>query len=261
VRQRSVSHASWTAGLCAGLALSCASTPARSGFLLDPGRTLTIASISYGGFSTAFDAAGALRRSAAFTKVTQATHVAYGLTDKVTLIGQLDSDRLLPQFINDPGASTSWSTLGGARLMLWRNDAHVVSVQALAGAGQSFTDMGFSADIRLLTGHSFEIAGMPAFGDLQVGYRHGAPGIRSELRFDATLGMRPHPDWLVLTQVFTAQALASHGLPAATRIKLQSSVVWDFSRHWSLQLGLYTTLFGINSVQENGAMLALWRRF
>ncbi len=232
-----------------------------AGFLQAEGAYQLISTTSASRFSQGFDAKGSLKRSAAFSKTSLDVHLAYGFSPAVTLVGDLSSERLLPQVVGDPGAASPWSAMAGPRIALWKEGATALSVQLLAGAGQAAAASGFVGDARLMAAHSFEIGGLPAFVDVQLGYRRGAPGARSELRLDGTFGVRPHEKWLLLAQLFTARAIAARGQPHAMRVKGQVSAVWHVGETWSVQAAAFTTLAGFNAAQESGLSLGLWRRF
>jgi protein XagA len=123
-------------------------------------------------------------------------------------------------------------------------------------------DGAFSEDLRLLVGHSFEIGGAPGFVDLQGGYRWQGEGAPKEWHADFTVGLRPQPRLLVMLQSFATAA--NHATAVCNRyswIKLQESLVYDFSRSWALQAGFFETVAGMNAGRELGPMIALWYHF
>ncbi len=243
------------------MACILASQPAQAGFLQAEGTYQLISTTSNSRFSRSFDSRGSLKRSAVFSKTSLDVHLAYGFSETLTIIGDISSERLLPQVIGDPGAASPWSAMAGPRLQIWRDGSTMVSAQVMVGAGQATASSGFVGDLRVVAAHSFAIGGRPAFVDAQLGYRQGAPGARSELRLDGTFGIKPHESWLLLAQVFTARAMAGQGQPHSLRIKAQVSAVWHVGETWSVQTAAFTTLAGINAAQESGLSLGLWRRF
>ena len=247
--------------LAGAFALMPASQPANAGFLLTEGTYQLISTNSISRFSRGFDARGSLKRSAVFSKTSLDVHLAYGFSETVTFIADISSERLLPQIVGDPGAASPWSAMAGPRFQLWRDGPTIVSAQVMAGAGQATGSSGFVGDARILAGHSFAIGGVPAFVDAQLGYRQGAPGALSEIRLDATFGIKPHESWLLLAQLLTARAMAAQGQPNGLRMKAQISAVWHVGETWSVQTAAFTTVAGINAAQESGLVLGLWRRF
>src|SRR6185295_8813489 len=121
----------------------------------------------------------------------------------------------------------------------------------------------FEVDMRALFGYSFKIGAWPAFVDLQVAQRNRYDGPPSEFRFDATVGVRFLPQWMLLVQMFNvvSEGAGPPVYPSYDYSKLQLSVVYDLTPQWSLQFGGFTTYMGRNALQENALLLAAWYRF
>ncbi len=103
------------------------------------------------------------------------------------------------------------------------------------------------AELRILAGHGFTVAGMPAFAELQAGFRWRGDRNADELTLDATLGVRPWPRLLLLLQSFNAMAVERErrfGGVQARRHMLQPSLVWEFREGWSLQAGVFASVAG-----------------
>ncbi len=242
------------------------STAPCAAFLQPEGAFQTISATSYSGFSRRYDARGRLQRAATFSKTALDLSASYGLSRTVTLVGEASSDQLAPRYVDERGAALTWSGMAGARLALWQTDDAIISVQVMGGVGRTRTDdnvgrVGFMADARLLAGRNFTLAGLPGFADVQAGYRLAAPGSASELRLDATLGLKPDPAFTLLGQIFTAYSAEQATLPASWRVKAKTSIVWQVSESWFVQAGAFSTLAGRNTAQENGGTLSVWRRF
>jgi hypothetical protein len=122
---------------------------------------------------------------------------------------------------------------------------------------------GQEADFRALFGTSFKIGAWPAFIDLQLAERFRTGGPPDEFRFDTTFGVRPHPQWLLLTQTFSvmSQGTGSALFPTYDYHKLQMSVVHELTPNLALQLGGFTTFSGRNTLQENGLLAGIWYKF
>jgi long-subunit fatty acid transport protein len=71
------------------------------------------------------------------------------------------------------------------------------------------------------------------------------------------------PDVTIMAQSFNSVSNGSHGplFPAEQTMTIEPSLVYDFDKDWSVQLGVYATLRAVNANRENGVVLALWRRF
>jgi protein XagA len=75
------------------------------------------------------------------------------------------------------------------------------------------------------------------------------------------VGVRPQPRLLVMLQSYTSISNGSFQFGHESWTKLQPSVVFDISRQWSVQLGGFMTVAGINAGRELGPLAALWFRF
>jgi hypothetical protein len=196
----------------------------------------------------------------------------YGLTNRFTLMfgpGFQHIDIAPP--IDASRSGFGYMEIGG-RYRIWQDNSWVFSAQTLLrvpGTAQSsnpaaigYTDT--EVDMRALLGKSFSIGGFPAFIDLQAAQRFRAGDPPSEFRFDATFGIRPAPQWLLMLQslnVISEGAGSSILFPAYDYEKLQLSVVYNFTPAWALQVGGFTTYSGRNALQENGVITAVWYRF
>ncbi|MCX7931787.1 MAG: hypothetical protein N2588_04465 [Rhodovarius sp.] len=206
-----------------------------------------------------------------YTKVEDRFLIEYGLTDWITAIAM---------------PSLRWTRAGGApadvffglgytdlgaRVRLWQQEASVFSFQVLGripgarddGRRAQFGNTAGELDLRLLFGHGFSTLGRPAFVNLEAAYRLRFRDPPDEFRFDATYGWRPVEHWLLLAQSFT---VASHGAGqgaygSSWYTRVQLSAAYEWSPGWWLQAGGLVTLAGHNALRENGAILALWRRF
>ena len=54
---------------------------------------------------------------------------------------------------------------------------------------------------------------------------------------------------------------SSPGFPGNRSHKLQVSVVYDFNRNWSAQIGAFTAIAGKNALLERGLVAGVWHRF
>jgi hypothetical protein len=234
---------------------------ARAGFLQKPDTTQVITLATLGGFDSAFDHAGRLRRSATFAKAAVDTHVSHGWSERVTLLAQISSERLRPAVINAGDGYDATIGLFGARWRIGAVGAMTLSLQPMVGYGLSTTGRGVVADLRIVAAQSFTIAGAPAFIETQFGYRHGAPGQPREWRTDLTFGVRPAERWLLLQQFFLAHGVCGAAAAACARLKTQVSAVYEITPSWSVQLGLFATIAGQRAALEAGGVLGVWRQF
>lgn len=206
----------------------------------------------------------------AYKKFELGTYIEYGLSDRVTLIAQPSVD-LVHQASAQAAPPSAAGTNLGTRLGLANFGATVVSLQGLvhlpfaAGSRQAgFFDQDRvpAADLRLLLEHGFMIGTKTGFLDVEESHRWQGNSLPEEWHTDVTLGLRPIPPLLVMLASFMTVA----GHLNATRsswswLKLQPSIVYDLSRHWSVEAGFFATVAGQNAGRELGSLAALWYRF
>lgn len=258
--------------ICA-TALSLAPTGASAGaWPRDPGRTEIIFTATAMDSNRSFDRSGRALGSGRFAKQELAVLAEHGWSENLTLIVGGGLRHMAMREAGVARHAGSGTALAGARLRLWSGGGSVVSMQATVEGGgeRSLPGIGRAleapaeADLRVKAGHGFDFLSMPAFAEIQAGYRWRGGRHADEARLDATLGFRPIPQLLVLLQSFNATAAESDrrfGGGRLRRHKLQPSLVWDLNQDWSVQAGVFATIGGRETIQERGVVAALWRRF
>jgi protein XagA len=261
------------AGLLLGLGLLVVPTAARAGaWTLNEGtgQAALIGTLSQA--SQIFDWKGNVTSAPRYTKFELQGLLEYGVTARLTLMFLPGLQHVDIDMPGNPNRTGLGYTEGGARYQLLSGPNWVFSGQATvrvpgtfdAGNPAAIGYTGFESDIRALFGYSFSVAGMPAFINLEAAQRFRFGGPPDEFRFDATFGLRPAPNWLLLAQVFNVVSEGAGEAPFSTSYnyhKLQLSVVYDLTPRWALQLGGFTTFAGRNALQENGVLLGTWYKF
>ena len=201
--------------------------------------------------------------------------VEYGFTDRLTAIfepGLRHIDIAAPTGAERTGLGY---TEFGARYAFLENadQSWVLSGQAtlrIPGttdtsnpAAVGYTDI--ETDVRALLGHSFTVAGLPVFFDLEMAERIRTAGLPSEFRADGTFGLWVRPQWLVLAQSFNVFSEGSGNVlytgGSYDYEKLQLSAVYQITPVWAVQGGGYVTYAGQNALQENGLIFGVWHMF
>jgi hypothetical protein len=201
--------------------------------------------------------------------------IEYGVTDRLTAIiepGLQHIDIAAP--ISAERTGLGYTEFGARYAILENQDrSWVFSGQAtlrIPGttdtsnpAAIGYTDV--ESDLRLLLGHSFALAGLPAFFDVEGAERVRTAGLPSEFRADGTFGVWATPRWLLLAQslnVFSQGAGNTNFTGGSYDYeKLQLSAVYKVTPVWSLQGGGYVTYAGRNALQENALIFGVWRQF
>lgn len=257
---------------CLALLLGCI-LPERAwsgAWLLPQGTGQVIVGAALSRTTRAFDARGRLIPVPYYKKFELGTYIEYGLTDRVTLVAAPAYDR-----VRAPPPAESYNGLGesegAVRLGLYRDGPTVVSVQGgVRTPGPSVVDSagpfnprrGLAIELRGLIGRGVEVATMPAFIDVQGGYRYYIRNQPGEWHLDLTFGLRPVPRLLWLVQSFsTFSNMRSGAFVPYSWTKLASSIVLDLHPRWSLQCGGFLTLAGVNAGRELGPFASVWLRF
>ncbi len=211
--------------------------------------------------------AGAPRES----RADAAAYGEYGIFDRLTLFGQISTERYA---LTAPGADAYLGldyTQLGLRGKLWSNDDWVVSVEAsgfLPGAREGSRtaqagNTGGAAEARALVGRNFALFGTPAFLDAELGYRFRAAGPPDEWHGDVTIGLKWAPEWMGMLQAFNVVSVkATHAeFPAWSSRVAELSFVHRLDEHWSIQVGAFTSFAPVKTNSESGVLAAVWRRF
>ncbi len=241
-------------------------------WLAEQGRGQIIFSSGLTDATQRFDTKGKALRTDRFIKQEGVTTIEYGLHERLTLVGALGSQRSLFLVDNAQAQISGYSGTAGLRTSLWQGSGAVLSTQAtLTGRTERALpsdlrrmEPRLEADLRLLAGYGFAMGKISGFGEIQAGYRWRADGHADELRLDATLGIRPVPFVLLLVQSLNTIALSRDrrfAMPAPRQHKVQLSAVADITERMSVQIGIFGSVRGRESLKERGAILAVWRKF
>jgi len=192
---------------------------------------------------------------------TLSVFVERGLTPRLTLQAKAGVTRGKDRWVSYSGrgpveAGLRWAVLRGERsslgVYLGAAEAGVGRNAGYAAPGRGSLDL----EARVLYGRSMTVRGREIFTDLQVA-RLKRQGLADETRLDATVGVRPRKQWLVLVQTYAGQA--DRDPVRASWVKTELSVVRSFG-DWSAQAGWRDTVSGRETARDRGVVLALWRR-
>ena len=205
------------------------------------------------------------------TRAEAQTYFEYGLYDRLTLFGQF----ALEHYDLGPPTSSVYNGLDysaiGLRAKLWSTGEWVFSGEAIVyapGAHDSAVpaqagNTGGAAEARLLAGYGFTLWSTPGFVDAQIGYRLRTAGPPDEWHGDLTVGFQFTPRIMLMLQDFTTVSSASTnpGFPAWRSSVVEASVVYALDDRWSVQVGLFTSVWAVKTNTERGVALSVWRRF
>jgi len=258
--------------LLAGSSLAAAEVQAGA-WTQDDGTGQAIVTLTYYRTETDYSADGVRTGDSTFGRFELSPLLEYGATDSLTV-------GLQPryQWLRHENASGSDSTSHGladidflARQRLWRSDNSVLSFQGtvkLPGNGSDSRRPSIGSDQidlepRILFGHGFQLGSWSGFINLEGAYRFRLQEPADEIRFDATFGVRPVPDWLFLAQQLNTIGVRNeHGGGSDYDVyKTQLSVVYDVTPVLSLQLGGYVEVGNRNLDPGQAVFTALWWKF
>jgi protein XagA len=205
------------------------------------------------------------------TRVDAQTYVQYGLTDSLTIFGQTALEHYA---LGQPSQNTynglDYSGVG-LRAKLWSTGEWVFSGEAtefIPGARNSTApaqegNTGGAAEGRLNAGRNFTLYGVPGFLDAEVAYRLRTGGPPDEWHGDLTIGFKFTPKIMVMLQEYTTVSMSTNNptFPAWRQSVVEGSVVYALNDKWSLQLGVFSTVWKVRTNSERGAAIAVWRNF
>jgi hypothetical protein len=256
--------AAWASAL-----IACAPAAAWAGAWTEPhGEGLMIATLwGWTGVGSPWGGNPAVKQKQADLQ----TYVEYGLTDQLTVFGQMGIER----YELSPPTANAYTGLGysdaGLRAKLWSTGQWVFSGEAavfIPGAKNPKApaqagNTGIAADGRLLAGYSFNVGSIPGFVDFELGYRVRTAGPPDEWHADLTVGLKPWPGVIVMAQDFSVVSMPStnRSFPAWRQNVVEASLVMPVWDKWSLQVGLFTSLVAVKTNTERGLAVAVWRKF
>jgi hypothetical protein len=254
--------------------LSCVASSAQAwagAWTLEEGHGFVALTATASRATQAFDSQRNLVPTPAYNKFEFQALLEYGVADRLTAIiipGLQHIDIAAPVDASRTGLNY---TEAGARYRFLGGDNWVVSGQATVRVPGTYDTSnpaaigytGAEVDVRALFGVSFNLGTWPALVDVQAAQRFRYGGLPSEFRFDATLGARFLPRWLVLAQVFNviSEGNSPPIFPSYDYSKFQLSLVYDLTKDWSVQGGGFRTFSGRNALQENALLLGAWYKF
>lgn len=205
-----------------------------------------------------------------FDKFYMKNLVEFGLTSRITLFAVSDYVVANATWADEaPVRARDASFEGGARFRI-TDSIGVLSVQSSykqAGPFDLSNSVGLDpariVEARLLYGTSFKLFHLDGFADIEAAQRWVTHPRPDETALDLTAGLWLGTKTMVMLQNFNVISGGDAGPPYTyfRTHKIEVSVVRHLWRSWSVQLGGFISPAGQNSLVEQGASLALWRRF
>jgi len=211
------------------------------------------------------------------------TYVQFGLTDSLTAFGETAFEHYA---IGEPTPNTynglDYSGLG-LRQKLWSTGEWIFSGEAtvfIPGAHDSKApaqegNTGWAGEARLNAVRNFATPAIPGFAwfpglgsipgflDAEVAYRLRTEGPPDEWHGDLTVGFKFTPKIMLMLQDFTTISMSTKNptFPAWRQSVVEASVVYALTDKWSLQAGVFSTVWTVKTNTEHGVTVAVWRSF
>ena len=134
---------------------------------------------------------------------------------------------------------------------------------------------GWAGEARLNAGRNFTLASIPGLGwfpgigsvpgflDAEVAYRQRTEGPPDEWHGDLTVGFKFTPKIMLMLQDFTTISMSTNDptFPAWRQSVAEASVVYALNDKWSLQVGVFSTVWTVKTNTQHGVAVAVWRSF
>ena len=211
------------------------------------------------------------------------TYAQFGLTDSLTVFGETAFEHYS---IGEPTPDTynglDYSGLG-LRQKLWSTGGWIFSGEAAAfipGAHNSKApaeegNTGWAGEARLNAGRNFTLASIPGLGwipglgsvpgflDAEVAYRVRTQGPPNEWHGDFTVGFKFTPKIMLMLQDFTTVSMSTSDptFPAWRSSVAEASVVYALNAKWSIQVGVFSTVWTVKTNSQHGGVVAMWWNF
>ncbi|MBX3507992.1 MAG: hypothetical protein KF714_04345 [Parvibaculum sp.] len=222
-----------------------------------------------------YESDGSKRWTSSYTKHEISPYAEYGLSNKLTLIGEAAWQREKTDYFGFTFEDDGFSRVkAGARYAIGTWQKTLFSVQPLvtlhlddAGDDPAATKSGdIDAELGMVLARNETLFGMNLFSVQEVAWRYRDRGRPDQLRADITLGGKPLPGtMLLLKSLNTASVKSTQTGELYRSSKLAFSVVQDLPAHmapgFAIEAGMERTIAGQGTVADTTWRLGLWYRF
>jgi protein XagA len=235
-----------------------------------------ISGVVYSDAGLSFDNQGRAATPTLFKRILEQNDIEYGLTNRLTLFARTETADVRTQSGTAAAIDAVDNALElGARFRLLRgphllSDYDVISVEGMVRSAGAFNfaysanaaAAGRAAGVRLLYGSPFKLWNRDGFVNLEAGERWLSRPRPNETVADLTAGLWLTRRWLVMAQNFNVVSGPAKAPYVYFRShKLEASLAYKFSKHFTLQGGAFFSPAGQNALDERGLCLSLWTDF
>ena len=258
----------------AGLLLPCAAQAAA--WTQGRGTWQVISGAVYSDASFSFDNHGNAATPTLFKRTLLQNDVEYGVSNRLTLFARTETADVRSQ----SGTAAAVDAVDNAVELGFRlrssrgphllSDYDVVSIEGTVRSAGAFnfaysanaTASGHGAGVRLLYGSPFKWGHRDGFVNLEAGERWLSRPRPNETVVDLTAGLWLDRRWLLMAQSFNV--ISGPATPPYVYFrshKLEASLAYKLSKHFTLQGGAFFSPAGQSALDERGLCLSLWTDF
>lgn len=235
-----------------------------------------ISGVIYSDAALSFDNQGRAAAPTLFQRILLQNDVEYGVSNRLTAFVRTETADVRSQ----SGTATAVDAVDNAVELGFRlrpsrgphllSDYDVISVEAMVRTAGAFnfdysanaSAAGRAAGVRLLYGAPFKLWHRDGFVNLEAGERWLSRPRPNETVADLTTGLWLDRRWLLLAQNFNVVSGPARPPYVYFRShKLEASLAYRLSRHFTLQGGAFFSPAGQNALDERGLCLSLWSDF
>lgn len=235
-----------------------------------------ISGVVYSDAALSFDNHGSAVTPTLFKRALWQNDMEYGLTNRLTLFARTETADVRSK----SGTAAAIDAVDNAVELGFRlrpsrgphllSDYDVISVEGTVRTAGAFNfdysanaaAAGRGAGVRLLYGSPFKLWNRDGFVNLEAGERWLSRPRPNETVADLTAGLWLDKRWLVMAQSFNVVSGPAKPPYVYFRShKLEGSLAYKFSKHFTLQGGAFFSPAGQNALDERGLVLSLWADF
>ena len=207
-----------------------------------------------------------------FRRFESNTYLEFGVTDAVTIGGKaIYGTSWLTDATGTQTASGFSEIEGFAQYRFLDTGDHVASARLAvarpaafqSGARANLQSDSVDAEAAVLYGRNLVLKPVKIFAAAEAGYRLRFGDAADEIRTQATIGAEPGERWLFLLESFATVSMRNEDAGGADYdvVKIQPSLVYRFSRRWTVQAGMTEEIAGRNLALGRTFFIGLWSAF
>lgn len=207
-----------------------------------------------------------------FQRLESNTYSEFGLTSDIMIGGKLVYGTTWLTRGAETETATGFSEIesfGQYQVFRRELDAGAIRVAATipsrfsSGVRDGLQTDGVDIDASLLYGRNLVSGDVKIFSTIEAGFRKRTGDAADQVRLQSTIGLEPDDTWLILIDAFATLSLRNETPGGADFdiMRIQPSVLYQFSRRWGVQVGVTEEISGRNLALGRTFFIGLWSRF